>query len=165
MKPFKHKNYGWQGDTGKRRAFTKNDIKKLLPVAELECPQLGLDKPYLGKEAQFQKATQAFLAHYDMFNKSAYHIPNERKGDGTRIQLSLQGVKPGVADWCIAIPFECDGKIYHGMYLELKVHKGEVSQEQIEFLNTQFRLNYFCAVIWNLEVFEQVIKWAYFHQK
>lgn len=134
-------------------------------MPELKCDQLGMDKPYVGKEANLQKATHRFLSYYDMFKNSAYHIPNERKGDGARIQLSLQGVKPGVSDWCIAIPFEINGVQYHGMYLELKVQGGKVSVEQIEFLNTQHELGYYCVVVWNFEAFEKVISEAYLFKK
>lgn len=157
--------YGWRGNTGKRKAFTNKDIKKLMRVPELKCDQLGLDNPYPGKEENFQKATHEFLSYYDIFKKSAYHIPNERKGDGARIQLSLQGVKPGVSDWCIAIPFKRNGVQYHGMYLELKTESGKLSADQIEFLNTQYELGYYCAVVLNFESFEKLINEAYLFKK
>lgn len=127
----------------------------------LLCAELGKENPYQYSEKALQKVTAKFLRYFDIFKRRAFHVPNEREQEHTRIDLSLQGVKPGVSDWLILIPFEKDGVRFPGMAIELKNKTGSLSENQIEFLNEMYRDGYYCAVCWNAESFEDLIRWAY----
>lgn len=136
-------------------------IKSENEVPELKCLQFGIDKPYMYAEKKLQKATADFIKYYDIFDKCAFHVPNERKEETTRISLWAQGVKAGVSDWVFLKPFEKRGKYHPGMVIELKVNGGELSPDQIEFLNTAHENGYYTAVCWNFKSFESLVKWAY----
>lgn len=154
------KKRGWNRNSGLRAPYNpKKQNEKETPG--LLCIELGKDKPYRGKEKQLQKATARFLALYDTFNLCAFHCPNERENEAQRVQLSLQGVKPGVSDWIILKPFEVAGVSFAGMVIELKVSGGTVSENQIKFLNEMQANGFHCSVCWNGEAFEDLIRWAY----
>lgn len=121
----------------------------------------GQENPYDGKETDFQKSSAALVAYHNL--PFAYHVPNEsrrpgKSGDIERMMLKAQGVLSGVADWCI--PYKT---IYGhpGAYIELKTKGGKLSQDQIKFLNAAFEQGYFCAVVWNLDSFEGLLKELY----
>lgn len=136
--------------------------KKAIPKTEnLLCPELGKDNPYRFSEKALQKATAKFLQYFDVFKRRAFHVPNEREQEHTRIDLAAQGVKPGVSDWLILIAFEKDGVRFPGMAIELKNKTGSLSENQINFLNEMYNDGYYCAVCWNAESFEDLVRWAY----
>ena len=121
----------------------------------------GQQSPYIGKETDFQKSSAALVAYHGL--AFAYHVPNESRrpgqaGNTERMMNKAQGVLSGVADWCIP----CKTNYGHpGAYIELKSHKGSLSQDQIKFLNAAFDQGYFCAVVWNLDNFEALLKNLY----
>lgn len=137
----------------------------------LLCPEFGKEKPYQGKESAFQKATASYLALFDIFNIRAFHVPNggervqrrNKKGElySDGANLKKEGVKPGVSDWLILIPFELGTVKYCGMAIELKASGGTIQESQIDFLNETYGDGYFCAVCWNMDWFEKIIKKAY----
>lgn len=121
----------------------------------------GEQTPYIGKETDFQKSSAAIVAYHGL--AFAYHVPNESRRPGQagnieRMMLKAQGVISGVADWCI--PYKTSYG-HPGAYVELKAHKGSLSQDQIKFLNAAFDQGYFCAVVWNLDSFEALLKELY----
>ena len=121
----------------------------------------GKETPYIGKETDFQKSSAALVAYHGL--PFAYHIPNESRRPGKagnieRMMLKAQGVLSGVADWCI--PYKTSYG-HPGSYIELKAHKGSLSQDQIKFLNAAFEQGYFCAVAWSLDAFEGLLKELY----
>lgn len=132
----------------------------------------GKQTPYIGKETDFQKSSAALVAYHGL--SFAYHVPNESRrqgsrkgekftaGDIERKMLKAQGVLSGVADWCI--PYKTSYG-HPGSYIELKAHKGSLSQDQIKFLNAAFDQGYFCAVVWNLDSFEALLKELYGRKK
>lgn len=137
----------------------------------LLCPEFGKDNPYKGKESAFQKATATFLSYFNLFNRRAFHVPNggqrvmrrNKKGEfyNDGANLKREGVKSGVSDWLILIPFELVAVKYCGMAIELKVKGGTIEESQIEFLNEMYSDGYFCAICWNMGSFEEIIKKAY----
>lgn len=128
----------------------------------------GQESPYTGKETDFQKSSAAIVAYHGL--AFAYHVPNESRrqgsrkgekftaGDIERKMLKAQGVLSGVSDWCI--PYKTSYG-HPGAYIELKAKGGTLSQDQIKFLNAAFEQGYFCAVAWNLDSFEFLIKELY----
>lgn len=81
-----------------------------------------------------------------------HHFANERFLDvkknpqlwATAKTLSRMGVKKGVLDFFLALPL--DG--YHGFWLELKVGKNKLNQEQKEFMTRKTQRGYLCAACW-----------------
>lgn len=121
----------------------------------------GQQNPYTGKETDFQKSSAALVAFHGL--AFAYHVPNESRRPGKagnieRMMLKAQGVLSGVADWCI--PYKTSYG-HPGAYIELKAKGGKLSQDQIKFLNAAFEQGYFCAVAWNLDSFEALLKELY----
>lgn len=154
-----------------------NPKKILAPeIPDLLCPQFGIENPYMYAEKKMQIASAKFIALFDVFKKLAFHVPNEREKEITRMNLAKQGVKPGVSDWIILKPFTASesrfeelnqfcGKQYPYIAIELKANGGKLSEDQIAFLNDAHQDGAFCAVVWNLDWFERIVKWAYFPRK
>jgi VRR-NUC domain len=145
----------------KQTKFYKPESVELNPA----ILHYGKEKPYDGKETDFQKASAGLIAHLNI--PLAYHIPNESRrpdkaGDIERMMNRAQGVKPGVADWCV--PYKTNAG-HPGSYIELKAKGGKLSQDQIKFLNGAFEQGYFCAVVWNLDSFEGLLKELYKKQR
>lgn len=84
-----------------------------------------------------------------------HHFANERR---CTIQqgrlLKRMGVKKGVADFFLAIPT----KGYAGLWIELKVGKGKLSQEQTAFLERKNTRGYHAVSVWGFETAIEVIK-------
>lgn len=129
----------------------------------------GKEKPYVGKEDNFQKSTKIILqSQYPDLYKYATHSPNGGKRPvktfikkGRLVSFSAEGkklkemgTKPGVSDWLILYP----NKKYHGLFIELKVKGGTLQQSQIDFLKRQAQVGFYCAVCYSLEAFETIIK-------
>ena len=153
----------------------KKQSKLYRPTLETLNPAIlhyGKETPYIGKETDFQKSSAALVAYHGL--AFAYHVPNEsrrqgrRKGEKAtsgnieRMMLKAQGVLSGVADWCV--PYKTSYG-HPGSYIELKAHKGSLSQDQVKFLNAAFEQGYFCAVVWNLDSFEGLLKELYPKQR
>lgn len=121
----------------------------------------GQQIPYIGKETDFQKSSAAIVAYHGL--AFAYHVPNESRRPGQagnieRMMLKAQGVLSGVADWCV--PYKTSYG-HPGAYIELKSKGGKLSQDQIKFLNAMYEQGQFCAVVWNLDSFEGLLKELY----
>jgi len=83
-----------------------------------------------------------------------HHFANERKCSQQEGRtLKRMGVKKGVADFFLAYP--ADG--YHGFWLELKVGKNKLTQEQQDFLSRKSSRGYLCASCWGLEDAKELI--------
>ncbi len=141
----------------KQSKFYKPELTELNPA----ILHYGKESSYVGKETDFQKSSAAIVAYHGL--SFAYHVPNESRrpgkaGDIERMMLKAQGVLSGVADWCV--PYKTSYG-HPGSYIELKAHKGSLSQDQIKFLNAAFNQGYFCAVVWNLDSFEGLLKELY----
>ncbi len=160
----------WNSKSGLRQPFNPNKTQAKFSLTLL-CPEYGLEKPYLGRERTFQKSTASYLAMFDKFNVRAFHVPNggervqrrNKKGEvySDGANLKKDGVKAGVSDWHILIPFELEGIKYPGMVIELKAIGGTIQDSQINYLNEMYEDGYYCAVCWNLESFEKIVKMAY----
>lgn len=84
-----------------------------------------------------------------------HHFANERKCSmQTGRTLKRMGVKKGVADFFLAIP----SGIYHGLWIELKVGKGKLSDEQIKFLERKTARGYAAIAVWGFEAAIETIK-------
>jgi len=72
-------------------------------------------------------------------------IPNGGKRNiVTAVKLKKEGVKPGIADLFLPIPMEHKGKIYHGLYVEVKVaNRGRLSKDQKRFAAHCVKYDYF----------------------
>lgn len=59
-----------------------------------------------------------------------YHIPNGKKRNVIdAVNLKKEGVKSGVADLCLPVPAHS----YHGLYMETKYGKNDLTKEQNDF--------------------------------
>jgi|SRR5579863_5831507 len=67
--------------------------------------------------------------------------------------LSRMGVKKGIADFFLALPL--DGKA--GLWIELKVGKGKLSPDQIDFLARKSLRGYQAMAVWGEDAAKAVI--------
>lgn len=83
-----------------------------------------------------------------------HHFANERKctyQEGRK--LKRMGVKKGVSDFFLAIP----NRFFSGLWIELKVNKGKLSEEQIRFIERKNQRGYFAIAVWGFEAAKEVI--------
>jgi hypothetical protein len=75
----------------------------------------------------------------------AYAIPNGGKRDAvTASRLKVEGVKPGVPDICFPVPIGT----YAGLYIEMKIKGGTVSDSQKAWRDALRECGYAAAVCW-----------------
>ena len=95
-----------------------------------------------------------FNYQYPKLADDFHHFANERF---CSIQegrtLKRMGVKPGVADFFLAVPW--NGR--HGLWVELKVGKNKPTKEQIDFLERKVRHGYAVAVAWGFDSAKEII--------
>lgn len=72
------------------------------------------------------------------------------------INLSRQGVKKGVSDLFLAIPWGYEVK--HGLWIECKSNKGKLSISQIEWVEKMKILDYGVAIVKSVDEGIQAIK-------
>jgi VRR-NUC domain len=83
-----------------------------------------------------------------------HHFANERKcsiNEGRK--LKRMGVKKGVLDFFLAIPL--NGKA--GLWVELKVGKGRLTPEQIQFIERKISRGYEAIAVWGEDAAKAVI--------
>lgn len=88
--------------------------------------------------------------------KLIFHIPNGGKRNKLEAKnLKLQGVKSGIPDLFLPV---ARGK-YHGLFIEMKVGKNKVTNNQSAWLLKLFEQGYMCRVCYGAEEAIKVIKW------
>lgn len=86
-----------------------------------------------------------FHEEFPEYAEDFHHFANERRCSIQQGRLlKRMGVKKGVADFFLAVPFK--GKA--GLWIELKVGKGKLSSEQIRFLERKIIRGYEAIVAW-----------------
>jgi hypothetical protein len=83
-----------------------------------------------------------------------HHFANERKcsfNEGRT--LKRMGVKKGVLDFHLAIPLNGS----HGLWVELKVGKGKLLPEQVEFIKRKTARGYIAVAVWGFEAAKEII--------
>ncbi|CAN7774558.1 VRR-NUC domain-containing protein [Variovorax sp. LjRoot290] len=84
------------------------------------------------------------------------HVPNgglRKRGEAGK--LRAMGVRKGVSDWIL--PFPSPTGRYPGLAIEVKSHRGTVSDEQQEFLDDSAEAGWLTAVVRSSEEFEAVV--------
>jgi hypothetical protein len=113
---------------------------------------LGLNKPYVGKEDDFQKSVCYFLNAQKLL---FHHSPNGGKRNlFEAIKFKKMGVKAGFPDIAIYEPF---GK-YHGLMIELKVKGGEPTKHQLKWLELLEKKGYMVAICYSLDSVIELIQ-------
>lgn len=90
--------------------------------------------------------------------KYLHAIPNGGKRDVvTAVNMKREGVTRGVPDlsWPLA------RHMYHGLYIEMKVHPNTPSDEQTDFLNWLSSQGYCALVCYSAEEAIEALKWYY----
>jgi len=89
-----------------------------------------------------------FHETFPEFADDFHHFANERRcSQHEGRTLKRMGVKRGVPDYFLAL--SCGG--YHGMWMEVKVGKGKLLKEQIDFLDRKTKRGYMCMAVWGEE--------------
>jgi len=100
---------------------------------------------YEGREDNLQIAAARFL---DILGVHWLHIANERHTSPQRgAKLKKMGVKSGACDIFILEP----RGDYHGLFIELKVKGGRLSDNQKEFIDKSNERNYKTVVCWSID--------------
>ncbi len=88
-----------------------------------------------------------------------YAVPNGGKRNSREAaRLKRQGVKSGIYDICLPIA----SKGYHGLYLELKIGKNKLSDNQKKFMKYVKKNGYMAVTAYNfkeaIEIISEYIK-------
>jgi hypothetical protein len=84
------------------------------------------------------------------------HVPNGgRRSRGEAGKLRAMGVRKGVSDWIL--PFPSPSGRYSGLAIELKSHRGTVSDEQQDFLDDAEAAGWLTAIVRSSDEFEKVV--------
>lgn len=84
-----------------------------------------------------------------------HHFANERKCSINQGKiLKKMGVKKGVSDFFLALPV--GGKA--GLWIELKIGKGKLSQEQASFIQRKLARGYEALAVWGEDAAKAVIQ-------
>ena len=85
-----------------------------------------------------------------------YHIPNgEKRNIATAMKLKRMGVKAGVPD--LHLPVARQG--YNGLYLELKVNKNKLTDNQKFWKEALEKERYFVYVAYGWEEAKNILEW------
>jgi hypothetical protein len=102
-----------------------------------------------------------FKHYFPELEDDFHHFANERKLEkkgGAEYHagkiLKRMGVKKGVADFFLALPF--NGKA--GLWIELKIGKNKPSKEQQDFLDRKAQRGYEAVCVWGTEGARDAIK-------
>jgi hypothetical protein len=83
-----------------------------------------------------------------------HHFANERRCSVQQGRLlKRMGVKRGVADFFLALP----NNNKSGLWIELKVGKGKLTKEQIEFLDRKNARGYQATAVWGFDAAKDAI--------
>lgn len=95
------------------------------------------------QETDLQQQVFNWLAYqYPALNRRIYAIPNGGlRNKVVAAKLKREGVKPGVYDIFCSVP--AGG--WHGMYMEMKVGRNTLSEEQKAFKKANEQDYYFCT--------------------
>ena len=85
-----------------------------------------------------------------------FAIPNGQKRDKSiGYNLKREGVKPGVPDLCLPMP----ARGYHGLFIELKVGRGQPSEQQREWIAHLTSEGYRVCVAYGFEEAREWLEW------
>lgn len=113
------------------------------------------NKPYEGKEDDFQKSVAIYLN-----SKGAVwcHPPNGGKRNIIEAsKLKAMGVKKGVPD-CLIFN---NKRGYCGMAIELKVGSNKPQESQVEFMKKLIDIGWFVKVVYSLDTACDIIDWYF----
>lgn len=83
-----------------------------------------------------------------------FAVPNGGKRDlVTAARMKAEGVRAGIPDLCLPVA----RRGYHGLYLELKVGRNTISDEQEQWIDALRAEGYFVDVAWGWQAAAQVI--------
>ena len=134
----------------------------------LNCEVLGKDKPYVGREDEFQMAFARWLS-YEPLCKDAlwFHVPNGGKRKLSKVKggkapleaakLKRMGVMAGVCDLIFMEP----RGVFNGLVMELKVKGGKVRDSQRDFLNRARDRGFMCVVVYSMNAAIDVVRWYF----
>lgn len=113
-------------------------------------------------EHQLQKAcVQWFRLQYPSYDKLLFAIPNGGKRHvAVAAKMKAEGVLRGVPDLFLAVPREGKGydrDIYHGLFIEMKAGKNNLTKEQKTMFEILTEQGYRCELCRSFEEFHQVI--------
>lgn len=118
-----------------------------------EIIHYGKNKPYTGKEDDLQKACVQWL-RYNYPSLLFFHPANG--GYRSKAEAGIfkaMGVTPGVSDLVILRK----SWPWAGLFIELKVKGGKLSEYQTAFLNDAIERQYQAVVVWSLDGFMEAV--------
>lgn len=114
-----------------------------------------IDKPYIGREDEFQKAVAIYLK----FNGALwFHCPNGGSRNAIEAsKLKAMGVLPGVPD-CMILDARHG---FSGLAIELKVGKNKPSEHQIAVTDRLVNSGWLVCITWSLDDAISLIDWYF----
>lgn len=106
----------------------------------------NLDKIARLTEDQLQIAVMQLANTHYILRRYLLHVPNGGyRHPAEAAKLKKMGVKKGVPDLFLPVPND----LYHGLFIELKVHPNKPTPEQVEFLADLTAFGYKTAVVYD----------------
>lgn len=100
------------------------------------------------EHAEQANLIQWWRYQHPKFAKCLWAIPNGGvRNIGTAVKLKAEGVTAGVPDLFLMIP----KKAWHGLFIEMKIKGGKVSDSQKEFMETANSLGYLSVVCFGFD--------------
>ncbi len=88
------------------------------------------------------------ISSHPILSQYVFHIPNGGYRNYREAKkLKSMGVKKGVSDLFLPYP----NILYHGLWQEVKSHKGHISEEQKEWIFKMRKVGYAAEAVRNLE--------------
>ena len=116
---------------------------------------IGIPMPLQPEQIDHINIVNWFNYQYPKLADDFHHFANERKCSVYQGRLfKRMGVKRGVSDFFLAIP---NGE-HAGLWVELKVGKGKLSKEQIDFIDRKNARGYHAVAVWGYDAAVDVIK-------
>lgn len=112
-----------------------------------------IDKPYIGKEDEFQKAVAIYLKFNGAF---WFHSPNGGSRNAIEAsKLKAMGVLPGVPD-CMVLDARHG---FAGLAIELKVGRNKPSEHQLAVAERLVAAGWLVCITWSLDDAISLIDW------
>jgi hypothetical protein len=119
-------------------------------------------------EQDMQMEFFAWLSQFPKIDKLAWHTPNQARNPRDGKKFQLMGVKPGVPDVFIAIPFSTPAETIpslirkgKGLFIELKFGKVKPSKHQDKMLKNLAEQGYYCYIAHSIEDAKYIVRECY----
>lgn len=105
-----------------------------------------------------QSCVRWFRYSYPLLGKLLFAVPNEGKRSvATASRMKAEGMVSGVADLFLCVPKIVNSKIYHGLFIEMKMPGNKQTENQKAFQVDVIGQGYDYYLCYSFDDFEQYV--------